>query len=371
LDVQVPASAALGGAYLSVTAGGLKYFGTLFLDSQDNNPALNGCTYELSPASSTTGADAGSLPILVVTQSGCAYSASVKDAFVSTASATGTAVLSLAFAANTGAARTTIIEIAGQTVGLTQAVAGAPRPVIQAIADPYNYRAGLAPGEWVTISGTGLATGPPRIWNVNGIQKLPTSLGEVTVSFNGAQAALLYVSPTQINALVPSNVTPGAVQVIVESNGVSSSPFTVTATATQPSVYALPTSDGSTFFVTAALAGTATLVGNSTVDARVLRAAQPGDLLDLYMLGLGATLDSSKFITDQLFAGAFPVAAQVTATIGAESAPVSFAGLISPGLYLVRITVPPDATPGAQSIQVPAGAVKTGPSLKLLVAPAP
>jgi hypothetical protein len=39
IDVQIPASAALGGAYVTVTAGTLKYFGTLFLDSQDNVPA--------------------------------------------------------------------------------------------------------------------------------------------------------------------------------------------------------------------------------------------------------------------------------------------------------------------------------------------
>jgi hypothetical protein len=43
IDVQIPAGAALGGAYVTVTAGALKYFGTLFLDSQDNLPALNGC----------------------------------------------------------------------------------------------------------------------------------------------------------------------------------------------------------------------------------------------------------------------------------------------------------------------------------------
>ena len=142
-------------------------------------------------------------------------------------------------------------------------------------------------------------------------------------------------------------------------------------TATKPSIYALPNSDGSTFFVTAALAGTATLVGNSAVDPRVLRAARPGDLLDLYMLGLGATTDSSKFITNQLFAGAYPVSAGVTASVGGESASVAFAGLVSPGLYLVRITVPNDLPPGAQPIQITAGAVKTGSSLKLLVGSAP
>jgi uncharacterized protein (TIGR03437 family) len=164
--------------------------------------------------------------------------------------------------------------------------------------DPWNYGSGVAPGEWVTITGTALATGPPHTWNLNATQLLPTSLGGVAVSFNGKPAALLYVSATQINALVPATVFPGSVQVMVESNGVSGDPFTITATATRPAIYALPTSNGATFFVTAALAGTATLVGNSAVDPRVLRAVQPGDVLDLYMVGLGGTMDSSKFVTD-------------------------------------------------------------------------
>jgi uncharacterized protein (TIGR03437 family) len=74
--------------------------------------------------------------------------------------------------------------------------------------------------------------------------------------------------------------------VTVQSNGVGSSPFTITATTILPAIYAVPNSDGTTFFVTAALAGTATLVVNNAVDPRVLRAAQPGDILDLYMVGL-------------------------------------------------------------------------------------
>jgi uncharacterized protein (TIGR03437 family) len=107
------------------------------------------------------------------------------------------------------------------------------------------------------------------------------------------------------------------------------------------------------------------------VDPRVLRAAQPGDLLDLYMVGLGGTTDPSKFLTGQLFAGAYPVSATVTATIGGESASVSFAGLTAPGLYLVRVTIPQDLSPGAQVIQVSAGGLNTGSTLKLLLAPTP
>jgi uncharacterized protein (TIGR03437 family) len=136
-------------------------------------------------------------------------------------------------------------------------------------------------------------------------------------------------------------------------------------------VYALPNADASTFFVTAALAGTATLVGNSTLDPRVARAVYPGDTLDLYTIGLGSTLDPSQFITDRVFAGAFPVSASVTATVGGEPAAVVFAGLTTPGLYLVRIAVPPDLPAGAQPLQVSVGGILTRPSLVLQMAAVP
>jgi uncharacterized protein (TIGR03437 family) len=213
--------------------------------------------------------------------------------------------------------------------------------------------------------------GPPQTWNLEGVQLLPTILSGVTVTFNDVSAPLLYVSAIQINALVPASVTPGPARVVVEVNGVSSDPFTITAQTVQPAIYAPPNADASTFFVTAALQGTATLVGNSATDPRVLRPAYPGDVIDLYMIGLGATVDPSKFDTDKVFSGAFPVSAGVIATVGGKVAPVLFAGLTGPGLYLVRIALPSDLAPGPLPIQVSAGGIPTRRSLVLLVGTAP
>jgi uncharacterized protein (TIGR03437 family) len=366
LDILIPDAAALGGAYLTLKSGSAKYFGTLFLDTQDNVPALNGCTYEVSSSSTSVAGTVATLPVLVTTQAGCSYQALDSDAFVTMpAAASGTGIISISFAANVGAQRTTTIEIAGLPIVVTQA--GAGLSTIQAIVDSWDYTAGVAPGAWVTITGANLATGVPQTWNLSETQLLPTTLGGVAVTFNGTSAVLYYISSTQINALVPASVAPGPVRVVVRSNGVDGPPFTITATATLPSIYALPNADGRVFFVTAALAGTGTLVGNSAVDARVARAVQPGDILDLYMIGLGATADASKFITNQVFAGAYPVSAQVTATVAGEAAQVQFAGLTSPGLYLVRIAVPSDIPAGPQPIQISAGGVRTSSSLVLMV----
>jgi hypothetical protein len=126
IDVQIPASAALGGAYLTLTSGSVRYFGTLFLDSQDNIPALNGCTYEASLSTPSAGSGGGNLPILVITQAGCSYQVLTTATFVNPGpGSAGTRVVSAGFAANPGAARTATIEVAGQMFTVTQDAAGA------------------------------------------------------------------------------------------------------------------------------------------------------------------------------------------------------------------------------------------------------
>ena len=325
-----------------------------------------------------TNTGAGALSLLAITAGGLnSGDFAETDNCGATLAAGARCTIQVTFTPAAPGTRTASLFIAGNISGGASAIglSGAgtstgPTPVIQAIVDSWGYTAGIAPGLWVTIGGINLA-GPPQTWNLNGAQELPVALGGVTVTFNGAPAALLYVSATQINALVPASVAPGKVSVVVQVNGANSSPFPITAQPAQPAVYAPPSVDGSTFFVTAALAGTATLVGNSATDPRVVRPVYPGDTLDLYMIGLGSTLDPSKFVTDQVFSGAFPVNAPVTAIVGGEPAGVVFAGLTGPGLYLVRILVPSDLAAGAEPIQVSAGGIQTRPSLVLQMAAPP
>ncbi len=87
------------------------------------------------------------------------------------------------------------------------------------VTDAASYTAAVAPGEWVSIFGTGFGA-TTRTWTsgdfVNG--QLPTSLGGVSVSIDG-QPALhrICAGPNQINALMPADTTVG--QVTVQVNG--------------------------------------------------------------------------------------------------------------------------------------------------------
>ena len=200
INVQIPAAAALGGAYLTLTSGSVKYFGALFLDSVDNIPALNGCTYEVSPSSASAAAGADNLPILVVAQSGCSYQVSTGTPFVSPgAGGAGTGVVSASFGANSGAARTATIEIAGQTFMVTQDAPGAT-------AQPNSVKAIAGDGQ----SGpAGFPLPLPVVVEVR--DTLGNPVARAVVNFAGTNAT---VSPASVQTDVMGHagalVTPGA-----------------------------------------------------------------------------------------------------------------------------------------------------------------
>ena len=80
-----------------------------------------------------------------------------------------------------------------------------------------NYTASVAPDSIAATFGTNLANGVYAATNL----PLPQSLGGTTVTVNGVLASLLYVSPTQINYLVPGSLGAGTVAVEVKLNGAS------------------------------------------------------------------------------------------------------------------------------------------------------
>jgi len=101
---------------------------------------------------------------------------------------------------------------------------------------------GVAPGSFVSIFGTNFASSLTLADSV----PLSTSLGNVSVTFNGVPAALAGVAPNatsdhddQINAQLPWNVlaggqTAGTAQVVVSVNGVPSSAMNVPIVSAYP-----------------------------------------------------------------------------------------------------------------------------------------
>ncbi len=222
LDVQVPAGAALGGAYFTLTSGGAKYFGTLFVDSQDNVPTVNGCVYDVMPASLSVPATTTTLSVLVVTAAGCAYQATDADTFVTGASGNGTAVIGVSIAANTGAARTTTIEIAGQPFTLTQAA----MPVASdlSIESPANGATVAMP---ITVSGWAINRGVSSGTGVDAVHIYLTPAGGVA-TFLGA--ATYGTARPDIGAIYGSQFTNSG-YTFTGGSGFANGSYTLTAFA--------------------------------------------------------------------------------------------------------------------------------------------
>ena len=107
--------------------------GTLALEStrlelaQDAAP----CTFHLDNTRVDVNAGAADARIGVTAMSGCAWSARALESWISVtggASASGTAVVSLSIAANSGPARQGAVMIAEQTITVTQQASGSPGP---------------------------------------------------------------------------------------------------------------------------------------------------------------------------------------------------------------------------------------------------
>jgi uncharacterized protein (TIGR03437 family) len=78
-----------------------------------------------------------------------------------------------------------------------------------------SYERNVAPDSIVAAFGANLAT----ITQVANTLPLPTIISNVTVEVNGRSAALLFISPGQINYLLPEDLVEGTGQVLVKRNG--------------------------------------------------------------------------------------------------------------------------------------------------------
>jgi uncharacterized protein (TIGR03437 family) len=242
------------------------------------------------------------------------------------------------------------------TVGVTLVLSAIvpATPAITAVQNAASNLAdsGIASDSYLTIKGTNLAS-TTDTWNnsiVGG--QLPTVLDGVTVMFSGTPGYISYISPTQINVLVPPTAL-GTASIQVNNNGAVGSAPTVGVSQYDPAFFLF---SGSTQVIATRLdysyaAKNGTIPGLATVPAK------PGDVLILWGTGFGVsspiTLPGVVTAADRTYSTSTPV----TVTINNLPATVYGAALAPgyAGLYQVAIQVPASLANGDWPIVATAG----------------
>ena len=209
-------------------------------------------------------------------------------------------------------------------------------------SEPYIYPTGIvnagasvpftaefAPGEFISIFGANLAnttaTDPT----------LPTSLGGVQVLVNGVPAAVRYVSPGQINAVIPLGIDASIASIQVVNGLGTSNAVSNYVGETQPGIFNSATSAPAVFH------------GNNTI-VSASNPAVVGEELVVYLTGLG-TLDSSGNATNL---------SHVSVDFSGVTGSIDYAG-IEPGTplavgagYQMNVTVPSGTRSGLNYLDI-------------------
>jgi len=212
----------------------------------------------------------------------------------------------------------------------------------------------VAPNSWVTIYGSNLGV-TTRSWSDSDFTNggIPFSLEGVSVILTGAPrlAYVGYVSPTQVNFLLPSDLSGGTVQVQVRNSaGISARvPITVQANAPQ-----LLTLDGK--YVAGSHADGSILGKAGLLPSVPTTPAAPGETIILYATGCGPT--NPALIPGQVPTQAAGLVTLPQVTIGGTGATVLSAGVLpgTAGVYQISVQVPPTSANGDQQVLVQLGA---------------
>ncbi len=206
------------------------------------------------------------------------------------------------------------------------------RPAVRSngVVNAASFSPGITPGALATIFGVTLTAGVTA--QVTSLP-LPQSIAGVEVLVNNSPAQLLYVSDSQINFLVPADLTGPTAEIMIVNPAAHSTGYTVSVLAAAPGI----------FFDAATGNGAALIAGTSqtTFD----RPARAGDMIEIYATGLGPVVLSGEF-------------QQTVATpqvqIGGVAARVLFSGLSPqfPGVYQVNALLPDGLPAGVQPLSM-------------------
>jgi uncharacterized protein (TIGR03118 family) len=224
--------------------------------------------------------------------------------------------------------------VGGQSHGLFGSLQAAPVINTNGIVNAASFQLGAAPYTFVTILGSNLAA-TTRSWQssdfVNGA--LPQSLDGVSATIGGTPVYVSYVSPTQLNILLPTTITASSGQLQVVNNGSAGALAASQFFSLSPAFFQF----GASGFVAATHAD-GTYVGPPGMFSSSTSSARPGEVISLWANGFGATNPPTP--NGVLITAPLPLLTPPLVFIGGTAASVVFAGVSAPGLYQINVVVP-------------------------------
>src|SRR5579872_4570709 len=154
------------------------------------------------------------------------------------------------------------------------------QPVVTTVVNKASYSAVLSANCWVVIAGYNFAASSMSA----PADSSPTTLGGVSVNVAGVLAPLIYVSPNEIDALVPAQTAipqNTVVPLVVTSSG-GSATYNIRLTRNAPALFTNPDTGQALVF---------------DANFRPIDTIGPQDTVILYAMGLGPT-DSSGRVVD-------------------------------------------------------------------------
>jgi trimeric autotransporter adhesin len=250
-------------------------------------------------------------------------------------------------------------------VSLILVAAATPAPVSIFNSATGALGTGIAPGELITLKGINLGPSTPAggtSFSVSPNGTVNSTLAGVQVMFGNVAGTPTYVSSTQINVVVPWEISgQNSTNIVVMVNGAQSAPISENVVTVAPGVYTLnATGEGQAAALNSNLSVNGPVGGVPVTGGTVVTTpAVQGSEIAVY--GTGGGLTNPAGVDGTLNSGIslmplnnwVPGSSVVTATIGGKPATVLFAGAapaLITGVWQINVQVPTGLTSGPQPL---------------------
>jgi uncharacterized protein (TIGR03437 family) len=228
----------------------------------------------------------------------------------------------------------------------------------------------ISPGSWIEIFGTNLASAT-QTWSDSDFHNglAPTSLNGVRVSVGGRAAFIDFVSPGQVNALVPSDAPVGPAQITLTNSFGTSDGYAISVNQTQPGLLAPGTFlvSGKQYVAALFADGQTFALPQNAISGVASRPAMVGETLTIYGVGFGPV--TGGFSAGTLVTQQNSLTTPVQFFFGITPATLAYFGLAPSftGLYQFNVVVPNVAANNALPISISLGGVKGSQTLYIAV----